>query len=63
MKYEKHLQDIKNCIEGIECLQLILHTAYVYVKLDRTFDIIYCISTVNTQYMQRPDVLVQLGYI
>jgi len=25
--------------------------------------IIYCISTVNTQQMQRPDVLVQLGYI
>jgi len=25
--------------------------------------IIYCISTVNTQHMQRPDVLVQLGYI
>ena len=25
--------------------------------------IIYCISTVNTQRMQRPDVLVQLGYI
>ena len=24
---------------------------------------IYCISTVNTQHMQRPDVLVQLGYI
>jgi len=58
-----HLQDIKNSIKGIECLQLILHTAYAYVKLDRTFDIIYCISTVNTQHMQRPDVLVQLGYI
>ena len=26
-------------------------------------DIIYCISTVNTQHMQIPDVLVQLGYI
>jgi len=25
--------------------------------------IVYCISTVNTQHMQRPDVLVQLGYI
>jgi len=25
--------------------------------------IIYCISTVNTQHTQRPDVLVQLGYI
>ena len=25
--------------------------------------IIYCICTVNTQHMQRPDVLVQLGYI
>jgi len=25
--------------------------------------IIYCVSTVNTQHMQRPDVLVQLGYI
>jgi len=25
--------------------------------------IIYCISTVNTQHIQRPDVLVQLGYI
>jgi len=25
--------------------------------------IIYCISTVNTQHMQRPDVLVELGYI
>jgi len=24
---------------------------------------IYCISTVNTQHMQRPDILVQLGYI
>jgi len=24
---------------------------------------IYCISTVNTQHMQRTDVLVQLGYI
>jgi len=26
-------------------------------------EVIYCISTVNTQYMQRQDVLVQLGYI
>ena len=25
--------------------------------------LIYCISTVNTQHMQRPDVLVQLCYI
>jgi len=25
--------------------------------------IIYCISTVNTQHIQTPDVLVQLGYI
>ena len=25
--------------------------------------IIRCTSTVNTQHMQRPDVLVQLGYI
>jgi len=25
--------------------------------------IIYCISTVNTQRMQRPDVLIQLGYV
>jgi len=25
--------------------------------------IIYCISTVNTQHIQRPNVLVQLGYI
>jgi len=25
--------------------------------------IIYCISTVNRQHMQRPDVLVKLGYI
>jgi hypothetical protein len=24
---------------------------------------IYCISTVNTQHMQRPDVLVKPGYI
>jgi len=28
-----------------------------------TLIIIYCISTVNTQHIQRPDVLVQLGYI
>ena len=27
------------------------------------FSFIYCISTVNTQCMQRPDVLLQLGYI
>jgi len=25
--------------------------------------IMYCISTVNTQHIQRPNVLVQLGYI
>jgi len=40
-RYEKHLQDIKNSIEGIGCLQLILYTAYACVKLDRTLDILH----------------------
>jgi hypothetical protein len=40
-RYEKHLQDIKNSIDGIGCLQLILPTAYACVKLDRTLDIPY----------------------
>jgi hypothetical protein len=34
----------------------------VYTKIiDST--IIYCVSTVSTQYIQRPYVVVQLGYI
>jgi hypothetical protein len=36
------------------------HTAAYYPN-NKCF--IYCISTVNTQHMQRPDVLVQPGYI
>lgn len=32
---------IKSSIEGIGCLQLILHSAYACVKLDRTLDIPY----------------------
>ena len=35
--------------------------SFLYVTYTQA--IIYCISTVNTQRMQRPDVLVQLGYI
>ena len=44
-----------------KCIYLFL--SRWYKKYRRICFIIYCISTVNTQHMQRPDVLVQLGYI
>jgi hypothetical protein len=39
----------------------ILYSEFHVARVQTKF--IYCISTVNTQHMQRPDVLVQLGYI
>jgi len=38
-------------------------TIFIFHSHTQSKSIIYCISTVNTQHVQRPDVLVQLGYI
>ena len=46
------------------CLLLAKHEVNKFnVQIFCVYVNVYCISTVNTQHMQRPDVLVQLGFI
>ena len=48
-----------------ECVGALIHPSFFFWReTSRCVSaIIYCINTVNTQHMQRPDELVQLGYI